>query len=208
MQFARGAGDGAPRLISGSGTVQRLLVFNSTSLDGYFADANGDMSFAHNPQQDAEFNAFTSGNASGGGSLLFGRKTYELMERFWPTPAAAAAMPEVAAEMNRLRKYVFSRTLKQVTWSNTFLLTGDLVSEVRRLKGEPGGGIAILGSGSLLPPLLSAGLIDEIQIVLVPVVLGSGTTMFEGMAGPVWLKLTASRSFENGNVVLTYGPVR
>lgn len=188
--------------------VQRLVVFNSTSLDGYFADAKGDMGFAHNPEQDAEFTAFTSSNASGDGALLFGRKTYELMERFWPTPAAAKAMPEVAAGMNRLRKYVFSRTLKSVSWQNTVLLKGDLVSEVRRIKSEPGGGIAILGSGSIIAQLAPHGLIDEYQVVLVPRVLGGGRTMFEGLAAQLPLKLTKSRAFKNGNVLLCYEPVR
>lgn len=189
--------------------MQRLVVFNSISLDGYFTDARGEMTFAHNVAPDGEFDAFTSANASAGdGALLFGRKTYELMAGWWPTPAAAAAMPELAAGMNRLRKYVVSRTLRQVTWQNTTLLPGDLVTEVRRLKGGKGGGIVILGSGSLVPPLLAAGLIDEIQVVLVPRVLGGGRTMFEGIPGQVALRLTNTRSFKNGKVVLYYEPVR
>lgn len=188
--------------------MRRLLVFNSTSLDGCFADANGDMSFAHNKEQDDEFTAFTAQNAGGGGALLFGRKTYELMERFWPTPAAARMMPEVGAGMNRLQKYVFSRTLKQVTWANTTLLKGDLVSEVRRLKSEPGEGIAILGSGSIVAQLAPLGLIDEFQVMVVPVVLGKGRTMFEGIAKQLSLRLTKTRSFKNGNVLLCYEPPR
>jgi len=189
--------------------MRRLVVFNSTSLDGYFTDARGDMRFAYNVAADAEFDAFTAANASAGdGALLFGRKTYELMAGWWPTPAAAAAMPEVAAGMNRLRKYVFSRTLTSVSWSNSVLLKGDLATEVRRLKSEPGEGIVILGSGSLVPPLLAAGLIDEIQVVLIPTVLGGGRTMFEGTPGPVALTLTKTRSFKNGKVVLSYEPMR
>ena len=188
--------------------MRKLLVFNSTSLDGYFTDAQGQMTFAHDVKPDTEFDAFTSGNASGDGALLFGRKTYELMAGWWPSPAAAAAMPEVAAGMNRLRKYVASRTLKSVSWQNTVLLKGDLIAEVRRLKGESGGGIVILGSGSLVPPLLAAGLIDEIQVVLIPRVLGAGRTMFEGLQARVPLHLTSTRSFKNGKVVLCYEPVR
>jgi dihydrofolate reductase len=189
--------------------VQRLLVFNTVSLDGYFTDAQGQMTFAHNVEPDAEFDAFTAANASGGdGALLFGRRTYELMAGWWPTPAAAAAMPEVAAGMNRLRKYVVSRTLASVSWQNTTLLKGDLVTEVRQLKNGPGDGIVILGSGSLVPPLLAASLIDEIQVVLVPRVLGGGRTMFEGLPGQVALRLTKTRPFANGKVVLQYEPVR
>ena len=189
--------------------MQRLVVFNSTSLDGYFTDAQGEMNFARDIRPDAEYDAFTAGNASGGdGALLFGRKTYELMVKWWPTPAAAAAMPEVAAGMNRLRKYVASRTLKSVSWRNTTLLEGDLVAEVKRLKEGKGDGIVILGSGSLVPPLLAAGLIDEIQVVLIPKVLGAGRTMFEGLPAPAALELTRTKAFKNGKVVLYYEPAR
>jgi dihydrofolate reductase len=188
--------------------VRNLLVFNSTSLDGYFTDANGEMRFAYNNQQDEEFNAFSSSNASGDGALLFGRKTYELMAGWWPTPAAAQAMPAVAAGMNRLQKYVVSRTLKSVTWQNTTLLTGDLISEVRRLKSGPGPGIVILGSGSIVAQLAPAGLIDEYQVVVIPAVLGKGRTMFEGIAQQLPLRLKSTRAFKNGNVVLSYEPVR
>jgi dihydrofolate reductase len=188
--------------------VQNLLVFNSMSLDGYFTDARGEMGFAYDVPPDPEFDAWTSGNASGGGGLIFGRKTYELMIKWWPTPAAALAMPAVAAGMNKSPKYVFSRTLKQVTWQNTQLLRGDPVSEVRRLKSESGAGLVILGSGSLVPPLLAAGLVDKIQVVLIPSVLGAGRTMFEGLRSPSKLKLAEMRSFKNGKVVLSYEPVR
>ena len=90
--------------------MRKLSVFNSVSLDGYFTDAKGDMSWAH--KSDPEFDAFTSENAKGGGTLLFGRKTYEMMVSFWPTPAAMEQMPDVAKGMNSLEKIVFSRTLQ------------------------------------------------------------------------------------------------
>ncbi|MFL5606068.1 MAG: dihydrofolate reductase family protein, partial [Gemmatimonadaceae bacterium] len=86
--------------------MRRLTVFNNVSLDGYFTDAKGDMSWAHN--NDPEWNAFAAENASGGGALLLGRITYDLMASFWPTPRAMQAMPEVAKGMNRMPKVVFS----------------------------------------------------------------------------------------------------
>ena len=76
--------------------MAKLGVFNLVSLDGFIADRNGDMSWAHKDPHDAEWNAFTSGNASGEGALVFGRVTYDLMVRWWPTPQAAQAMPVVA----------------------------------------------------------------------------------------------------------------
>lgn len=186
--------------------MRKLIAFEQVSLDGFFVDGKGDMSWAHK-QQDPEWNAFVAGNASGDGALLFGRVTYEMMASFWPTPMAMESMPAVAEGMNRMPKLVFSRTLEQVSWKNTTLLKGDLAAQVRRLKGEPGPGIAILGSGSIVSQLAQAGLIDELQIVVNPIVLGQGRTLFEGVEQKIALKLVQSRAFGNGNVVLSYAPV-
>ncbi len=186
--------------------MRRLSVFNQVSLDGCFTDANGDMSFVRKDNRDAEWNAFVADNARGGGLLVFGRITYELMAGFWPTPLAAEQMPVVAERMNALPKIVFSRTLDKATWSNTTLFTGDVIGEVRRLKEEPGADMAILGSGSIVAQLAPHGLIDEYQIVVVPVALGKGRTLFEGMEASVPLTLKSARAFGNGNVLLCYGP--
>lgn len=182
--------------------MRRLHVFNNISVDGYFTDARGDMSWAH--RHDEEWTAFTSGNASGTGELLFGRVTYEMMAAFWPTPQAAAMLPEVAKGMNAMRKYVVSRTLRKVDWQNTVRLDGDLSAAVQTLKAEPGPDIVILGSGTVVSQLTAAGLIDGYQLVLTPTVLGKGRTLFETVSGPLGLKLTKSRAFGNGNVVLWY----
>ena len=112
--------------------MRRLTVFNNVSLDGYFTDAKGDMSWAHN--NDPEWNAFASENASGGGVLLLGRVTYDLMASFWPTPQAMQTLPAVARGMNSMPKVVVSRTLREPTWSNTTVVNGDLPASVRRLK--------------------------------------------------------------------------
>ena len=186
--------------------MRRLISFTQVTLDGYFTGRNGDLSWAHEGQQDAEWNAFVAGNASGGGQLLFGRITYELMVSYWPTPAARANDPVVAEGMNKLPKVVFSRTLDKVSWNNTRLAKGDLATEVRTMKQEPGEGMVILGSGSLVSQLAQAGLIDEYQIVVKPVALGEGRTMFEGLKQKLNLKLTKMRAFTNGNVLLSYEP--
>lgn len=185
--------------------MQRVIAFEQVSLDGFFVDARGDMSWAH--KQDPEWKEFAAGNASGGGTLLFGRVTYEMMARFWPTPAAMQSAPVVARAMNELPKVVFSRTLKNVSWENTTLVKGDLAAEVRKLKGQPGPGLAILGSGSLVSQLTQAGLIDELQIVVNPIVLGKGRTLFEGVEQKHALRLFKTRAFGNGNVVLYYEPM-
>jgi len=187
--------------------MRKLIVFNHVSLDGYFTDAQGDMSFARNDHPDAEWDAFVASNASGGGLLLFGRITYELMASFWPTPFAAETMPLVAERMNNLPKVVFSRTLDQASWNNTRLMKGDLIGEIRKMKNEPGEDMVIFGSGSIVAQLAQAGLIDEYQIVVDPVALGQGRTMFDGIQAQLPLKLKQTRTFGNGNVLLCYEPM-
>jgi dihydrofolate reductase len=184
--------------------MRKLIVFNQVTVDGYFVDMNGDMSWAHN--EDAEFNAFVEGNASAGGELLFGRITYELMASYWPTPRAIQNYPVVAKGMNSLPKVVFSRTMDKASWNNTKLVKGDLAAEIRKMKKEPGKDMVIMGSGSIVSQLAHEGLIDEYQIVVIPVVLGKGRTMFDGIKERLALKLTKTRAFRNGNVFLCYEP--
>src|SRR3972149_1068510 len=103
---------------------------------------NGDISWAkgHN---DPEFNAFVADNATGGGTLLFGRITYALMASYWPTPLAIKNDPVVAERMNNLPKVVFSRTLDKARWNNTKLVKGGLAAEIRKMKEAPGSDMAI-----------------------------------------------------------------
>ena len=188
--------------------MRKLGVFNSVSLDGYFVDANGDMSWAHTANDDPEWDAFVAGNASGGGVLLFGRITYDLMSRFWPTPQAVQAFPAVAERMNNLPKVVFSKKLDRASWNNTSLVKSDVAAEVRKLKYEPGPDMTILGSGSIVSQLARESLIDEYQFVVIPIILGKGRTLFDGVKEKMAMRLTESRSFGNGNVLLSYEPLK
>ena len=185
--------------------MRRLMVFESISADGYFADSNSGLGWAHRQSSDnADFNSWVNSNASSGGQLLFGRITYQMMLSYWPTPMAKQNDPVVAEGMNNAGKIVFSRTLKSADWNNTTLMNGDLIEEVRKLKRASGGGITILGSGSIVSQLAKAGLIDGYQLVVVPVVLGDGRRLFDGVDKPIDLTLTDSRKFSNGNVLLSY----
>lgn len=186
--------------------MRKLIVFNHVSLDGYFVDQNNDMSWAHAAPQDAEWNDFVAGNAQGGGTLVFGRITYDQMASFWPTPVAYQMMPTVAERMNNLPKIVFSRTMQKTTWHNTTLINDNLVEEMRKRKETPGDGMAIMGSGTIVAQLAQAGLIDEYQVVVNPIVLGQGRTLFDGLSAKLPLKLIQSRTFGNGNVFLCYVP--
>jgi len=185
--------------------MRRVIVFNHVTLDGYFTDVNGDMSWAHRAQQDAEWSGFVAENAKGESVLLFGRITYELMASYWPTPAALKSEPALAERMNSLPKVVFSRTLDRASWKNTKLVKGDMLAEMRKMKKEPGPDMVIMGSGRIVSQLAPEGLIDEYQIVVVPIVLGKGRTMFDGVKEKVTLKPTRTRAFGNGNVLLCYG---
>ncbi|HEV3383619.1 MAG TPA: dihydrofolate reductase family protein [Gemmata sp.] len=186
--------------------MRKLSTFNNVTLDGYFTDNNGDMSFAHQAGNDAEWRSFAEENAKGGGMLLFGRVTYEMMASYWPSPMAGQQNPVLAERMNSLSKIVFSRTLNNVAWNNTKLIKEDLAGAIRKLKKEPGVDMVILGSGSIVSQLSQESLIDEYQLVVHPIVLGKGRTLFEGVKEKLKLKLTKSRSFGNGNVLLCYEP--
>ncbi|MBT9331236.1 dihydrofolate reductase family protein [Paracidobacterium acidisoli] len=186
--------------------MRKLIVFNHISLDGYFVDGSGAFGWARNGNDDPEYAAFVAENAGGDGQLLFGRVTYQLMAGYWPTPMAEQHDPAVAAGMNRMPKTVFSRTLDAASWSNTTLVKGDPVAAVRRMKEEPGPGMVLLGSGSIVAQLAPEHLIDEYQMMIDPVALGRGRSMFEGIPEMLSLRLAKSRTFRNGKIYLSYEP--
>ncbi len=185
--------------------MRRLTVFNQQSIDGYFCSRDGDVSWTHaTGGEDRAFREFSEANARSNNTLVFGRKTYEMMASFWPSPMAAQQFPVLAAQMNALAKIVFSRTLDRATWNNTTIASGDLVTEIRRLKSEPGKDLTILGSGSLVAQLVHAGLVDELGIMVIPIVLGAGRSMFG--ADVTTMTLTKTQAFHNGRVYLRYEP--
>ncbi len=186
--------------------MRKLIVFNNVTLDGYFVGKDGDISWFKG-KMDPEFTAFVLENAIAGGVLVFGRVTYELMASYWQTADAIKQDPLVAERMNNLPKVVFSRTLDSAPWNNTTLVKRDLAAEVRKLRNQVGMDMVILGSGQIVAQLAQAGLIDEYQIVLNPVVLGQGRTMFDGIAETLALKLAKTRTFGNGNILLWYAPM-
>ena len=182
--------------------MRQLSAFMQVSLDGRFADAAGDISFAHQQAADSEWRQFMAGNAAAGSVLMFGRITYDLMASWWPTPAAAKAMPEIARQMNALPKVVASRTLSSPKWPNTTLIYRDLIGTVRRMKAESGPDITILGSGSIVTQLATAQLIDRIEVAVNPIALGAGKAFLAGLPLPMPFTMKRTRVFDNGSVVL------
>ena len=136
-------------------------------------------------------------------ALLLGRKTYEVFAASWPQRGSDVAN---ADWMNNVNKYVASTTLESPEWQNTTVLQGDVSEAASRLKQEEGETITVNGSASLLRSLLGAGLVDELRLLLHPVVLGSGERLFADAQDRVALKLADCHTYDNGVVSLTYRP--
>ncbi len=185
--------------------MRKLFAFNLVSLDGYFEGLKRDISW-HNV--DAEFNEYAIEMLNSVDKLLFGRVTYELMAGYWPTRDAMKNDPLVAERMNNLSKIVFSRTLDKVEWNNSRLVKSNIETEIQKMKKLPGKDIVILGSGSIVSDLAQRGLIDEYRIMVNPIVLGHGKSMFKGIKDRLNLKLIKTKTFKSGNVLLYYEPAK
>ena len=181
----------------------RLIYSLSVSMDGFAAARDGSLGWVtiddelheHFNQQARELSAF-----------LYGRRMYELMSGYWPTaetdPAATPVMRDFGGIWTATPKIVFSRTLVEVDW-NSRLVHGDAVEEVTRLKAEPGFDMDVSGP-TLAGSLLRAGLVDEIHVVVQPVVLGAGLPFFPPLETPIETRLVETRTFGSGVVLLRY----
>ena len=178
---------------------RKIIVSNLMSLDGYFEGANKSLDWF---MVSDEFFEYAKQLLRKVDTILFGKATYEHMAMYWPS----APSDEIADKMNGLRKLVFSNSLEKVTWRNSFLVPGEASEEVKKLKSQPGGDMVIFGSAKLASSLLNDGMIDEYRVIVNPVLLGSGTPMFENIGHRIKLKLRNSRSFASGVVVLYYEP--
>ena len=185
--------------------MRKLTVFNFLTLNGFYKGPHDDISWHVHGSEEAEFAAEGAKSES---MLLFGRKTYEMMAGYWPTPEASKNAPAVAEGMNKSEKIVFSKTLKKVEWHNSRLMTGNIVEEIKKMKQTPGHDMTILGSGSIISQFAEVGLIDLYQFMVDPVVLGEGTSIFDGVSQTLNLKLVSTKSFKSGVVLLAYEPLK
>ena len=183
--------------------MRKVIFFMLTTLDGFYEGPNKEINW-HNV--DEEFNEFAIDQLNSVDVLLFGRVTYELMASYWPTPAAITNDPIVADKMNSLPKIVFSKTLASAGWHNTRLVKENIAEEISKLKQQPGKDLIIFGSSDLAVTLIQHGLIDEYRIMVNPVVLGNGKSLFKGIHHKLDLKLLKTRTFSSGNVLLYYQP--
>jgi dihydrofolate reductase len=183
--------------------TRQVILFNMVTLDSRFEGPNGKIDW-HNV--DAEFNHFAVEQLQTVDTLLFGRKTYQLMESFWPTKQAKEQSPVIAALMNNTEKIVCSKTLANVAWTNSRLVN-NIKEELLNLKNKPGKDIMIFGSADLSKTLIKLGLIDELRLMVNPVVLGKGKPFFRGVKGQLNLHLLKVRMFNSGNILLYYKPL-
>jgi len=134
-------------------------------------------------------------------ALLLGRKTYEIFAAHWPR---VSGDDPIAAKLNSVPKYVASRTLDEVTWNNSRLISGDVAEEVAGLKEQPGGEIQVTGSGDLIQTLIEHDLVDEYRLWVFPVVLGEGKRLFARGTVPAGLKLVDTKTSSTGVAIHTY----
>jgi dihydrofolate reductase len=181
--------------------MAKLSVYNFITLNGSFKGPNGDLSWHKHGGEESEYSAEM---LKAGNTLLFGRVTYEMMAGYWPTPDAIKNDPAVAGGMNKADKIVFSRTLNNASWENTKIVKDNIIEEIKKMKSSGGKDMTLLGSGSILNQFAEHGLIDEYQIMVDPVVISGGTPIFKDIKHKLDLKLTTTRTFKTGVVLLCY----
>lgn len=171
------------------------------SVDGYFEAPNHDISW-HNV--DADFNTFAIEQLREIGMLVFGHTTYNLMANFWPTPQGISENATIAKLMNETPKIAVSHEPFQADWSNTTVIHENVADTIKELKAKPGKDMAIFGSNALCVSLMEAGLVDEFRIMVCPVALGKGTSLFAGLSKRINFQLAKQHKFESGNLLQYY----
>jgi dihydrofolate reductase len=183
----------------------RIVVTEFVSLDGVMEDPGGSENFEHGGwsfeiSRGEEGDRFKLEETMASDALLLGRVTYEGFAAAWPTREG-----EFADKFNSMPKYVLSSTLGEPEWTNTTVLRGDLADEVGRIREQHDGDIVVHGSASVAQALLDRDLLDELRLMVFPVVLGQGKRLF-GASGKKPLQLVDSRMVGDGVAILVYRP--
>jgi dihydrofolate reductase len=196
----------AEAVTKGGRSVGRIVVTEFVSLDGVMEDPGGSEGTKHagwsfEISRGEEGDKFKLDETMGSDALLLGRKTYEGFAEAWPSRDG-----EFADKFNTMRKYVVSSTLQSPEWSNSTVLSGDLVEDVTRIREEHDGDVVVHGSAQLVQGLLENDLVDELRLMVFPVVLGSGKRLFGETSGKKRLQLTSSKNVGDGVEILIYQP--
>ncbi len=183
--------------------MRKIIVSMMVSLDGFIEDGNASIEWH---VWDAEMDDYMLKFFEDTDSMLFGRKTYQLMQAFWPTEQALNESQGIREKMNGLPKIVFSKTLHEATWATTSLLKEVDVNEIQAMKVDAGKDMVIFGGAELVQSFQEKNLIDEYRIIVNPVILGSGKSLFAKGRDTANLELLHTQTFACGNVLLCYAP--
>jgi dihydrofolate reductase len=187
-------------------TMGRIAVTEFISLDGVIEAPGGSEEFEHGGwtfevERGADGDKFKLDELLEAEAQLLGRRTYEGFAAAWPQMKDEAGFAE---KMNTMPKYVVSSTLTEGSWENTTVLNGDFAADIARVKQEVDGVILVAGSAQLVQGLIEHDLVDELRLMVFPVVLGSGKRLFGPSAEKTSLKLTGSETVGDGIAILTY----
>jgi dihydrofolate reductase len=182
----------------------KIVVTEFISLDGVVEDPGGSEDFKHSGwsfeiERGDEGNQFKLDETMSAEALLLGRRTYEGFADAWPSREG-----EFADKFNNMPKYVVSSTLKDPEWTNSTVLDGDVADEVSKLREEHDGEVVVHGSVQLVQALIEHGLVDELRLMVFPVVLGAGKRLFGETSDKRRLKLAESKTVGDGVQILTY----
>jgi dihydrofolate reductase len=180
--------------------MRKIVAGLFISLDGVYEAPN----LWNFPYFDDEMGQEVGAQMAAVDTMLLGRQTYQEFASYWPNQSSDV---EPADFMNSTPKVVVSNTLTSVDdWQHSTLISGDIAEELRKLKEQPGKNIGITGSGTLVRTLLRDGLLDELHLLVHPIVVGSGKRLFDDTSGKVPLKLVESKTLSTGVLALTYVP--
>ena len=195
--------------------MRRIIAFDRVSADGYFAAPDGNLDWVvQDPQLDKDNAAATKDG--GTGTLLFGRKTYEMFESFWPKQVNGEAaqnphgeekskeMHDLAVFLNDAEKIVFSHSMKEPKWKNSRVVREFDPKEIERMKKEHGKDIMIFGSGEIVSQLADHNLIDEYQFIVNPVLLGSGKPLVHDVKDCHRLDVLECKPYSSGNILMRF----
>jgi dihydrofolate reductase len=193
---------------------RRIIAYNNVSADGYFTAEGGRLDWI---VPDDELDRSVGDNLTGVGTILFGRKTYDMFEAFWPNAlhdsapprnphggGRSMAMHRMAVWINGAEKLVFSRSRQVFTWNNSRLLGAFDAKQIETLKAQSGRDIMLFGSGTIASQLDEHGLIDDYTFVVSPVLLGGGRSLLSGVSRRQALTLGECRTYDSGIVLLRY----
>jgi dihydrofolate reductase len=182
--------------------AMRLVITENITLDGVVESNDGWFSPSGSESEMSDIQAKLQEMMQRQEALLLGRVTFEEFREFWPLQTDDTT--GITNHLNRVRKYVVSRTLQDPAWENTTVLSNALVGEVRALKEQPGAELGVTGSITLCRALIEAGLVDEYRLFVYPIILGQGRRLFTEGIDKNKLKLVEAASFQSGIVLLTY----